>query len=163
MTTSHDPVLRKRLRALAVLLPIFEAPGFEFGAWNEPAPKGDVMVMPFFMMSDGARAFFDVCYKQSWVRQDFDWPKWSRTKEYRALAEDPVTLGRATPEQLANLVTVMIRQDRFVEGSLYGDYRSGLITNVLRRAAALEAEMPKAPRKPRKKAGGNQDVEAPEP
>jgi len=59
-------------------------------------------------------------------------------------------------------VTVMIRQDRFVEGSLYGDYRSGLIANVLRRAAELEAELPKVPRKPRKKADGNQDVEAPE-
>lgn len=144
MTTSHDPVLRKRLRALAVLLPIFEAPGFEFGAWNEPASKDGVMTMPFFTMSDGARAFFDVCYKEGWVRQDFDWPRWAQTKEYRTLAEDCDALDRATPEQLANLVTVMIRQDRFVEGSLYCDFRSGLIMNILRRAAALESGLREA-------------------
>lgn len=158
MTVDPDPALRKRLHALAALLPVFEAPGFEFGAWNEPSSNEGVMTMPFFMMSDGARAFFDVCYEEGWVRQDFDWPRWSQTKEYRTLAKDPDALGRATPEQLANLVTVMIRQDRFVEGSLYSDFRSGLIVNVLRRAAALEAENPSKPRKTRKahtNTGGN--------
>jgi hypothetical protein len=72
---------------------------------------------------------------------DFDWPTWMQTDEAIHLRDDLDSLAQATPEQLAHLLTVMIRQDRFVEGSLGAHAESGLLVSVLRRAAVLEAEL----------------------
>lgn len=149
MTVDPDPALRKRLHALAALLPIFEAPGFEFGAWNEPARHGNVMVMPYFIFSEGAEKLLKVFYKQGWALTEFDWPAWAQTREYAQLREGKAALAKANPDQLARLLTVVIRQDRFVEGSLNVAYKSGLLVKIMRRAAELEAEMPKTARKPR--------------
>jgi hypothetical protein len=41
---------------------------------------------------------------------------------------------------VTQLLRVIIRQDRFAEGSLLASYESGLLTGILRRAAALAAE-----------------------
>jgi len=49
-------------------------------------------------------------------------------------------MERATPEQLSGLLTVVIRQDRFCEGSFEVAFASGLLTNICRRAAQLEQE-----------------------
>jgi len=163
MMTGPDPALRKRLHTLAALLPIFEAPEFVFGHWNAPAPTGAVMLMPYFIFSPGAEKLLKVFYKQGWALTEFDWPAWTQTREYARLREGKAALSKATPDQLARLLTVIVRQDRFVEGSLNGAHKSGLLIKILRRAAELEAEMPKAPRKPRKKAGSNPVVEEPEP
>jgi hypothetical protein len=43
----------------------------------------------------------------------------------------------ATQEELAKLLTAIIRSDRFVEGSLEGAFESGLLAAICRRAAVL--------------------------
>lgn len=59
-----------------------------------------------------------------------------------SLRDDQAPLARATPEQLARFLTVVIRQDRFVEGALLTAFESGLILRIVRRAAAiLEADV----------------------
>jgi hypothetical protein len=47
-----------------------------------------------------------------------------------------------TEEQyaLAKLLTVIVRQDRFVEGTFQEVYQSGLLTRILHRAAVLSNE-----------------------
>ena len=72
---------------------------------------------------------------------DFDWPSWKDTPEALGLRDDPKVLKQATSVQLAKLLTVLIRQDRFVEGALAGAYNSGLLTAVLRRAEGLRGEV----------------------
>jgi hypothetical protein len=47
----------------------------------------------------------------------------------------------ASPDDLARLLTAIVRSDRFVEGSLVGAFESGLLTRIAQRAAALLAEM----------------------
>ena len=67
----------------------------------------------------------------------FDWGAWTNSLEALRLRDDPAALESATPNQLQNLLTVVIRQDRFVEGALAAEFESGLLVRILRRAAVL--------------------------
>src|ERR1700729_3197744 len=118
MRDGSTTTLRERLHALAAFLPEFEKPGFEFGQWVTPPAEPGVMIMPYFTQGPVAESLCRTCYDMGWVLQSFDWPAWMSTSEATRLLHDPGVLARATPEQLARLLTVLIRQDRFVEGAL---------------------------------------------
>ena len=127
--------MKDRLNALAEFLPIFETPDFEFGHFvDEPGTFG------YYSFSDDASCFIDVCYEMKWVNLSFDWGAWKESPEALQLRDDPAALGSATPNQLQNLLTVVIRQDRFVEGALASAFGSGLLVRILRRAAVLAEE-----------------------
>ena len=53
------------------------------------------------------------------------------------LRDEPGVLEDATPEQLERLLTVLIRQERFVDGALESAFESGLLVRILKRAAVL--------------------------
>jgi hypothetical protein len=128
------------LQGLASFLPVFQSPGFMFGHWTRPDRKPNgVLSLPAFEVSPPVTAFIDACYRFSWVRTDFDWVEWSRSDEHTAL-RTPEGLEDATPDQLARLLTVAIRQDRFVEGGLARDYDTGLLLRILKRAHQLAIE-----------------------
>ena len=80
--------------------------------------------------------FVTMCYDLGWVKP-FDWVEWKETDEAAQLRDDPDVLANATSEQLQKLLTVIIRQDRFVEGSLAEHFKSGFIDQIIDRAAAL--------------------------
>jgi hypothetical protein len=128
--------LQQRLQGLAVFLPLFEKPGFRFGSWEDT----DGNPIADCMYSKVAADFIDMAYDFEWVRMDFAWPSWKETKEATDLRDDPEIMKRATVEDLSKLLTVVIRQDRFCEGSLADAFESGLITAICRRAAQIEAE-----------------------
>ncbi|MDQ3126943.1 MAG: DUF6508 domain-containing protein, partial [Chloroflexota bacterium] len=73
----------------------------------------------------------------SWLIQGFDWRTWLHTDEGRALRDQADALDAATADQLAKLLTAIVRSDRFVEGSIEGAFRSGLLARIARRSAAL--------------------------
>ena len=50
-------------------------------------------------------------------------------------------MREATPEQLARVLTVVVRAERFNEGAMAGAVQSGLLPRLLRRAAALASAM----------------------
>ena len=120
---------RATLRTLAAFRPRFEAPGFEFGRWN-------MRGFPGFDLDPAASAFVTACYRAGWV-QSMSWSRWQRTGEARRLVSDPAALERADPDQLSRLLTLLIRRDRFVEGSLAGAFRDGVILRILRRIEML--------------------------
>jgi len=120
------------MKALAEFLPKFEAPGFEFGDWESG----------WFSPSQDALSFISACYESGWMKPDFDWPAWAGTEEAAQLRDDPAALEQATPEQLSRLLTVVVRQDRFVEGSLGGHFESGLLVRIVRRIANLAEATP---------------------
>ena len=127
--------MKDRLNALAEFLPIFETPDFEFGHFvDEPGTFG------YYSFSHDASRFIDVCYKMEWVNLSFYWSAWKDSAEALQLRDDPTALESATLDQLQNLLTVVIRQDRFVEGGLAADFESGLLARILRRAAVLAEE-----------------------
>jgi hypothetical protein len=65
---------------------------------------------------------------------------WLRTGEGRALRDRPEALDTASPDDLARLLTAIVRSDRFVEGSMVGAFESGLLASIARRAVVLLAE-----------------------
>jgi hypothetical protein len=126
------------LHVLARFLPEFERADFSPGDWTEMQKQEDgVYTMPYATLSPAASEFVQAAYDGGWVLQGFDWPKWKDTEEAIALYRDPDVLAQATPRQLAQLLTVFIRQDRFVEGGLLGDFKSGHILAIVRRVATL--------------------------
>ncbi len=133
-----EPDLQARLRGLAAHLAHFEAPDFEFGRWEESRTRDDgVIVLPWYSLSAEALAFVRDASKFGWVLMGFDWPTWIQTPEARVFVDDRAAIGRATPDELAKLLTVLIRQDRFVEGELAAAFESGVVTAILRRANEL--------------------------
>jgi hypothetical protein len=76
----------------------------------------------------------------SWVRPDIDWPAWSETPDALALRREPGRLERATADDLARLITALVRGDRFNEGLLLDALEEGLLARIARRAAVLAEE-----------------------
>ena len=56
------------------------------------------------------------------------------------LRNDPAMVASATEHELAQLLTVVIRQSRFVEEVMAAAFASGLILGIIRRAVQLGGE-----------------------
>jgi hypothetical protein len=142
-TLSQVPAqLVEKLRGIVAFLPRFQAPDFKFGHWTKPpSDQPGVTILPYFSLSEVAGSFEQKAYDLGWVMRDFDWPTWKQTREAETLRDDVQALAQATPEQLARLFTVCIRQDRLCEGALEAAFKSGLLTRILERAAVILGEM----------------------
>lgn len=134
-----DPI--DRLQGIAAFLPRFQVPGFEFGHWENGEQGEGTFTFGYMSYSDAANEFESVTYRLGWIRTGFDWGAWQETQEAKALRDDPLVLAKATPEQLANLLTICVRGERFCEGALRDTFESGLLTRILERAAVLAAEI----------------------
>ena len=128
--------LRARLRRLAAFLPVFEAPGFEFGSWAPTTTTDGTTQMPHYMLGAEAEEFAFSAHELGWV-MDFDWMAWAQSDEGRALLAGGDALVAATPDELVRVLTTVIRSERFGEGQLATAFESGLLTAVLRRVVAL--------------------------
>ncbi|MEO5940698.1 MAG: DUF6508 domain-containing protein [Candidatus Limnocylindrales bacterium] len=128
-----------RLRSLADLVPILESPEADFGHWEVPPPRDGLHSLGWFEFGPTAEAWRAAIGAGGWIKGGFDWGAWLATAEGRALCDDPEAIANATPEDLARLLTAIVRSDRFVEGSISGSFESGLLARIARRAAALLA------------------------
>lgn len=81
--------------------------------------------------------FVEMAYNTGWVLSGFDWPKWQGTDECKSLLFDRAILAHADEQQLARLLTAIIRKDRFAEGTLVEMFENGLLLAVSERAAQL--------------------------
>ena len=123
-----------RLRTLADLVPVLEAADADFGHWETPPGT-----LGYFVLGPAGEAFQAAVGRGGWVVAGFDWRTWLETPEGTAMRERPEAVAGASIEQLARLLTAIVRSDRFVEGSIEGAFESGLLARVARRAAALLA------------------------
>ncbi|HEU0236868.1 MAG TPA: DUF6508 domain-containing protein [Candidatus Limnocylindrales bacterium] len=136
---AYDRPLVDRLRELGDLEEaLAAATDTDFGTWSTPAPKGDVSYLPQYAFGPVGKAFLAVVGRGGWVFP-FDWGAWLATPEGAALqgGEAAEAVARATPLQLARLLTAIVRSDRFVEGSVAGAFESGLLLGIARRAGGL--------------------------
>lgn len=128
----RDTSLIQRLEALASFAPVFEAPGFSFGDWdNSPGH------LPWFSLSTEATRFVSTASQFDWIIPDFNWPEWRKTDRAHQLLENPDAIASATVEDLEHLLTTHFRADRFVEGHLAAAFEAGQLQAIVRRAAAL--------------------------
>lgn len=117
----------RSLAGLAAFAADMRSPWVPFGEWDSVG----------FRRSDFADRFVRHCYDDGWVLPDFDWSAWARSPEAQALREADAIRSQADADQLAKLLTVAIRQDRFVEGGLEGWHRQGLLAAICERAREL--------------------------
>lgn len=136
------------LRLLARFATVFDRDDFSPGYWVEMLESQDNgYTMPYNTVSPAVSEFVQAAYDGGWILRDFRWSEWLETEEAIALYRDRDLLAKATPYQIAQLLTVSIRQDRFIEGGLLGDFQSGHILAIVRRAAKLleEGHIPSEP------------------
>ena len=131
---------QQRLEALAKYLPIFTAPGFKFSEDVPAKIEGGVIQMGWTSYGPEAQSFMQDAYDYGWV-QSTHWIEWMQTEEAQSLSRDPERIVVATIEELAKVLTVSLRRDRFMEGSMGADFDSGLTTRTVRRAYELTAKL----------------------
>jgi hypothetical protein len=130
-----------RLLPLAEFAAVFEAPDFK-AAEGRPLLEAtpEVILWRGISYSAPVEAFVAAAYEHGWVLRSFDWPNWARSADAIRLRDDESALAAASEEQLMQLLTVCIRQDRFAEGALLAAFESGLIRRIVRRAVALSSQ-----------------------
>ncbi|MBM3543582.1 MAG: hypothetical protein FJX44_03620 [Alphaproteobacteria bacterium] len=129
-----------RLEVLAAFAPRFRDKKASFGVWVPITGDGTSQhpyTFPWFDFSDLGDAFLNAAYDGGWVLNDFDWATWGHGPEGQKLVKDPKALSKASADQLAKLVTALVRQDRFVEGALASAFDSGLLLAIVERAEVL--------------------------
>jgi len=112
-----------RLRALAAYETVFEAPGFSAGGWVR-GPSREVVEFTREMAELG------------WTTRP-DYPAWSQTPEGRALLGDDARIQHASADELALLLTTIVRYDRFDHGVLDAAFARGTMLAIARRARVL--------------------------
>jgi hypothetical protein len=75
-----------------------------------------------------------VVHEDGIIPEGFDWPAWKAEGERYV---QPGGVEGADFDTCRRLLTVIVRQDRFVEGSLEGHVQSGLAARIVRRVAEL--------------------------
>lgn len=129
------------LKAIAAYLPIMEAPDFQFTDGQEPMVEvtPGQFEMRGYTYNEQVWRLIDTAHEHGWVYNDdtFQWMNWMQTQEAQTLRDDPAALTTATPLQLARLMTIMARQERFCEGGMLDWWKDGMLLGILRRAEAL--------------------------
>jgi hypothetical protein len=75
-----------------------------------------------------------VVHEDGIMPDGFDWPAWKADGERYV---EPAGVEGAELKTCRRLLTVIVRQDRFVEGSLLGHVQSGLAARIVRRITEL--------------------------
>lgn len=122
-----------QLDAVLKFLPIFERPEYVFGEWHSPAGQ-----FPYYSMSREVLDFIQTLSAQE-IIFPFDWPSWQ--EEAAQYVSEPDAVERADLLTLRKLLTLHVRQDRFVEGHLAHMLETGHITALLRRLKRIREQM----------------------
>ncbi|MBV8523500.1 MAG: hypothetical protein JOY71_15480 [Acetobacteraceae bacterium] len=141
-TRRVEPDNRVRLQGLARFVPIFTAPGFTFATWEAPpSDSSGIRYFGYCALSDEAQRFVQTAYDLNWVQQ-FNWSEWMNTPAGKKLWENPKRIAKASTDDLARILTVWIRGERLNEGALNTAFESGVLTAIVKRAAALLHDLP---------------------
>ena len=100
---------------------------------------GDPLQMPGFLYTELSQDFLKAMYEWGWVSDAFDYPSWMSSPEGEVLRTSPAAIGRASADQLLMLMTVMVRGDHWMDGSLADDFEKGLLLAAAERAEAILA------------------------
>ncbi len=121
-------------RLLAPFVAVLAAPDFVLGKW-----QGDETQAQYLQHSPDADAFVFAASQGQWVRPDIRWSDFAVSEVYRRLRSDPSAVAMADVEQLACLLTTLIRGDRFNEGLLASAFEDGTLLAIAKRMARLGA------------------------
>lgn len=131
------PPTQANMARLAAYQVIFADPSFSLGAWAPMKKKRGDSVFPHFDFNEVAHRFQDDVYKGGWVRCN-NWPDWLAS-EGKAFFKSPASIAEASVDQIANILTVCMRRERFVDGAMQSALEAGVLLQVVRRIGALAA------------------------
>jgi hypothetical protein len=125
------------LRRLAAYERVLAEPGFSVGRWGggERDAEGVIQV-PYYELSDEMTGFVRDMAALGWVRE-VDWMGWSATPRAQQLIAEPSAISSATAQELAMLLTTIIRGERFSDGEIEGAFERGTLIAIVRRAGEL--------------------------
>lgn len=142
MPQDNDTRSQTRISRLAAYAPALRDP---MDHWIEITPlRGSGTGSDPYVMGSGtprltkaALEFVEMLYDAGWVLEDFDWVRWADTAQDRALHSDVGAVVTATEQQLAMLLTALVRRDRLAQGTLADAFQGGLVLAIAERAATL--------------------------
>ena len=130
-------ISRKQLQSLADFWSVFDNPKFVYETQDEVKEKKGVITMPSSSLSPEAKAFNRMIYQEGWILDGFDWPEWAQTDEFKDLFSKPESLAKASADQLAKLLTALVRKERFCEGTMASASAEGVLVSITQRAGML--------------------------
>lgn len=104
----------ERLQRLAAFASDFRNPATSFGIWRGMTGAGNLlepMTTPWFENSEIGKRFAEMLHRYGWILTEFDWVEWRKSAEGKAL-DCREAIAFANEEQLARLLTALIRNDR---------------------------------------------------
>jgi O-acetyl-ADP-ribose deacetylase len=136
--TGDDELTLAGLEAVVALLPGLERverePAQERG--GELAADGSIQ-MPYLQHAPEVEQLLRTLAQRQ-LPLTFDWTSWQdQAQRFR----DPSVVTTASLDELRRLLTVHLRKERFCEGHLAEVIRSGHLTAIFRRLAAITAEL----------------------
>ena len=128
--TDDDAALLARIEPMLAFLDVFP-PGEEPGEWlgGKPDAQGRIQT-PYFEPDETLNRFTSAVASNGWLIVA-DWSPWVEAAS--AGTQDPTRFETATPEELAQVLTVYIRRNRFYDGTLAGAAKSGALDAIVRR------------------------------
>jgi len=76
-------------------------------------------------------------YEAGWINLNFDWAAWVQSPEGQKLVISKEAIASANCEDLGMLLTTLVRNDRFCEGSLAKAFSDKILLAIAERAEAL--------------------------
>lgn len=135
-TEGQEPTIAD-LAAIAGMLPELQAIETRPVEWSggERGADGSIQ-MPYATYAPAAERLMRAIYEHKLI-VEFDWPSWQEEGQ-RFL--DPEVASTASVEDIRRLLTLHVRQERFVEGHFATMIANGHIILLLKRLGALLAE-----------------------
>ncbi|HUQ78570.1 MAG TPA: DUF6508 domain-containing protein [Patescibacteria group bacterium] len=134
-------ISKASLRILAGYVEAFEPHG-PIGRWQGgEADAGGVIQMPWYEYQPEVERFVEDMYAAKLVRS-IDWMRWAGTPEAQRLTSDPTAISGASHDDLINLLTTIIRGERFGDSEIAGAYERGTLLAIAQRAHVLLGDGP---------------------
>ncbi len=132
MDIKQEPVSKEDIEKLLNFLPYFSG-DHEFGTWKGGEKKDHHMTMPYVSYSSQTKTFMHLLYEVKFLVV-FDWAKWEEGKE---ILSDFTKIATVDLLTLRMLMTALLRNDRFCEGSFLSAIENGRIAAVLQQLKIL--------------------------
>ena len=113
MVEEQQPRSRRGSRPWPPSCRVFERADFQLGTWAGGENVDGVIQMPYYSLGPEAERFISMAYEFGWVTP-FDWGTWAQTPEGQRLSAGGDAVAAATPDDLARLLTTLIRSERSV-------------------------------------------------
>ena len=134
MNIEYKPLSKENIELILQYISYFEKNN-NFGEWKGGNKNKDGTIsLPYFEYSDEVYQFIKLLYKTDFIVK-FNWSKWDEGKK---IINDKDLISQANLLTLRMLMTVIIRMDRFFEGSLLDRIKNGTILNILYRLKVLK-------------------------